>query len=94
MSGNIEEPETKLSSLEQFLVEAGFAEDVAKRIVVLCSDYADKRYEKFRKAKIKIEKARAEELYSMCKELKNTRNFNGLIEDIKKKLLEMSTQNE
>lgn len=95
MSGNIKEPEEeKLAPLVQSLVNVGFSEKDAKRILVICSDYADRRFEKFRRGRIKTEKARAEELYNMCNEFKNTRNFSGLIEGIKKKLLEVCTQNE
>lgn len=94
MSGNIREPEEQLTTLEKMLIDSGLDKAIAKRIVILCSDYAERKYIKWKKGRIKIEKVRVDELYNMCKELKNTRNFNGLIEDIKKKLLEMSTQNE
>ena len=81
-----------MSSLEVELEATGIKKEDIRRIIVICSDYADKRFEKFRKGRIRTEKARAEELYNMCKELRNARNFPGLLKDIEKKLLEMSTQ--
>jgi len=91
MSGNIEEPEEQLSTLEEVLVNSGFDVGVAKRIVLLCSDYAEKKFNKWRNNRINTEKAKSKELYEMCKKFEKTGDFN-ILEDIEKKLLEMCTQ--